>query len=275
MILNGFKYCYLTPIIISLFFICTQLNGLKTSNWLNSSIWPINGSYQALQFPIWVDLGIMAMKGYFTFSKAPRLEPHYDMQFSIKARTLIEGGWGFYPSAEVQSAYSITSADWAVFNWSPLYLLWLFYSLLTLKEFLHEAYLNLPKLTAQGQFLKVSFTGLNSEFSFFLPRLKSSVCFTNNLWENSWIHIWIQVFPHKLAVCEMHYVKCKQSRSGYELGSLCPFPTTVTNTPRAPQFLMKRLTSCIRHHPNSRCFLLPFTCVVTSTTRNCMHRKQE
>ena len=29
-------------------------------------------------------------------------------------------------------------------------------------------------------------------------------------------------------------MKCKQSRPGFELVSLCPFPTTITITPRAP-----------------------------------------
>ena len=30
-----------------------------------------------------------------------------------------------------------------------------------------------------------------------------------------------------------HYVKCNQSRPGFELVLLCPFPTTITITPRA------------------------------------------
>ena len=32
------------------------------------------------------------------------------------------------------------------------------------------------------------------------------------------------------------YVKCNHSRPGFELVSPCPFPTTITITPRAPPF---------------------------------------
>ena len=35
---------------------------------------------------------------------------------------------------------------------------------------------------------------------------------------------------------EFSYVKCNQSRPGFELVSPCPFPTTITITPQAPQF---------------------------------------
>ena len=41
----------------------------------------------------------MAMKGYSTFSKAPGLEPHHQMYLTRR-------GWGYYHSAEMQSAYS-------------------------------------------------------------------------------------------------------------------------------------------------------------------------
>ena len=34
----------------------------------------------------------MAMKVYSTFPKAPRLGPHYKMQFTVIHRTLVEGG---------------------------------------------------------------------------------------------------------------------------------------------------------------------------------------
>ena len=44
----------------------------------------------------------LAIKGYSTFSKAPGLELHHQMQFSVKLRILVEG---FYPSAEVQLVY--------------------------------------------------------------------------------------------------------------------------------------------------------------------------
>ena len=46
------------------------------------------GHYQVLPLWIKVDLGVMAMKGYFTFSKAPGLKPHHQMQFSAIPRKL-------------------------------------------------------------------------------------------------------------------------------------------------------------------------------------------
>ena len=52
-----------------------------------------------------VDLGIMAIKEYSIFSKAPELEPHNQMQFCVICWTLI--GVGVLPLAENQSVYSI------------------------------------------------------------------------------------------------------------------------------------------------------------------------
>ena len=43
-------------------------------------------------FQVWVDLGIMAMKGYSTYLKSPKLKPHHQMQFNVISRTLIHGG---------------------------------------------------------------------------------------------------------------------------------------------------------------------------------------
>ena len=34
---------------------------------------------QVLSFPVGVELGVIAMKDYFTFLKAPELEPHHQM----------------------------------------------------------------------------------------------------------------------------------------------------------------------------------------------------
>ena len=41
--------------------------------------------------PLWikVDLGVMALKGYLTFPKAPGQEPHHQIQFSVISKTLI------------------------------------------------------------------------------------------------------------------------------------------------------------------------------------------
>ena len=51
---------------------------------------PSMKSYQILPLRVRVDLGvIMATKGLSTFHKAPELETHYKMQFSVISRTLI------------------------------------------------------------------------------------------------------------------------------------------------------------------------------------------
>ena len=71
---------------------------------------PLMGPQQ-LQ-PRWdrVDLGVMAIKGYSTFAKASGLEPHNHIVIS---KTLIGVGCGSLPSAEMQSLYSTTPANWA------------------------------------------------------------------------------------------------------------------------------------------------------------------
>ena len=58
-----------------------------------------------------VDLEVMAIKEYSTFSKAPELEPHHQMQLTVIFSTLVSGF--FYPSAEMQSVYSTATVDWA------------------------------------------------------------------------------------------------------------------------------------------------------------------
>ena len=42
-------------------------------------------------------------------------------------------------------------------------------------------------------------------------------------------------FPRVLVL--LGYVNCNQSRPGFELVSPCPFPTTITITPRAPPWI--------------------------------------
>ena len=39
-----------------------------------------------------MDLGVMAMKGYSIFSKAPELEPKHQTHFSVIPRSLVKGG---------------------------------------------------------------------------------------------------------------------------------------------------------------------------------------
>ena len=66
---------------------------------------------------------------------------------------------------------------------------------------------------------------LNSEF-FLLQgwRIQSALLFTHNWRENNWIHN----FPKGISA-----MWNAMSRPGFELVSPCPFPTTITITPRA------------------------------------------
>ena len=70
------------------------------------------GPEQGLSLRDRVDLGVMAMKGYYTFPKALGLDTHHQMQFDIIYRT---SHWveKSYPSVGVPSAYSSALADWA------------------------------------------------------------------------------------------------------------------------------------------------------------------
>ena len=55
----------------------------------------------------------MTMKGNSIFSDTPGLECHIlDTCY----------GMGFFPSAEIQSAYSLASADWAEYRINPILL---------------------------------------------------------------------------------------------------------------------------------------------------------
>ena len=56
---------------------------------------------------------------YSIFPKAPRHELHHLMRFSVISKTLVVSR-GFYPSAEIQSVYSISPADW---TWFTLYVI--------------------------------------------------------------------------------------------------------------------------------------------------------
>ena len=46
-----------------------------------------------------VNLGVMAIKGYYTFPRPPELGSHHQMQFSVILKTLTFRRWS-YPSAE-------------------------------------------------------------------------------------------------------------------------------------------------------------------------------
>ena len=56
----------------------------------------------------WVDLGVIAIKGYFTLLRTPEVELDHQMQFSVIRRTtpLLLGGGGLIPRVTgVQSTY--------------------------------------------------------------------------------------------------------------------------------------------------------------------------
>ena len=55
-----------------------------------------------------MNLGIMAMKEYFTFFIAPGLDPNHRMHFSVIPRTVLKET---YLYAEVQSTYCRTQDD--------------------------------------------------------------------------------------------------------------------------------------------------------------------
>ena len=61
-----------------------------------------------------MDLGAMAMKGYYTFPNAPAsLEPHHKIIYP--GHSLLGGGES-YSSAEKQSVYSKVPPDWATLS---------------------------------------------------------------------------------------------------------------------------------------------------------------
>ena len=83
-------------------------------------LFPFNpriGPYQVLLRRARVDLGAMAIKGYSAFPKAPApLEPHH---LTVQ-RHMQDTRWGggSCASAEKQSVYSTTPADWANKFWN-------------------------------------------------------------------------------------------------------------------------------------------------------------
>ena len=82
---------------------------------MEKKAWQQMGLLQVLLVPVRVDIGVMAMKGYPTFTKAPIQKQHHLIQFTDTC-------WGVsYPSANVQLAYlrhqptwrsDITSISW-------------------------------------------------------------------------------------------------------------------------------------------------------------------
>ena len=76
---------------------------------------PYMGPKQGMPMWVRVDLGIIAMKEYSTFCKAPELEPCHQIQFRVISRRFVGGGGGSNPSAEILSAYSPVPAGYFYF----------------------------------------------------------------------------------------------------------------------------------------------------------------
>ena len=72
--------------ILTLLSFSTKLNGFKYSKWLNSNILPTDDSYR---YYYWLNFGVMAIKGYSTLPRAPGLEHHNEMQFSVFSGTTL------------------------------------------------------------------------------------------------------------------------------------------------------------------------------------------
>ena len=70
-----------------------------------------------------VELSVIVIEGYSTFHKAPGLEPHYQMQFSVISRTLVGGG-EFYHTESLQSACFTALDNWAEYTvvWFQVFL---------------------------------------------------------------------------------------------------------------------------------------------------------
>ena len=71
---------------------------------MNSFIWPIDRILTGTTTPGQSELGVIAMKEYSTFPKAPGLELDHQIQFSVISRTLV-GGKGTFPFTEMASVF--------------------------------------------------------------------------------------------------------------------------------------------------------------------------
>ena len=91
-------------------FVRTQINCFKYSKWLNSPIWLVDETLTGTTTTDRRGTGSNDNKGMLQFFKAPDVEPHYHMQFSVISRTLIVG-LGSYASAELKSALSREQAN--------------------------------------------------------------------------------------------------------------------------------------------------------------------
>ena len=88
----------------------TSVICLHIVKWPKSSIWPKDGTYQVQPLPVRVDLGVIAMKGYFLFPKAPAMKPRHQIWGHIQ---IVVDGWGVLPfSREVAGQFN--NPNWAL-----------------------------------------------------------------------------------------------------------------------------------------------------------------
>ena len=121
-LLNGSKYSYTSKSIQASVVIHTHLNHqivlFQTIQCSMSFVYPqfkcqtvlfepYIGPCQVLLLQVRVNLGAIAMKGYITLLKYPRLTIRL---FNIIPRTIV---WGGHPSAEMQLVDSTAPANWA------------------------------------------------------------------------------------------------------------------------------------------------------------------
>ena len=76
---NGFKYCYVTLVILLNNIFDTLLDGSKYSKWLNSSIWPTDGTLAGTTTSGQSRPRSNVSKGYLSFPRVLGLKPHYQM----------------------------------------------------------------------------------------------------------------------------------------------------------------------------------------------------
>ena len=87
-------------------FVCTQLNGFKYSKRWNNSVWHVDVTLIGMTSLDQSEPGVMPMKENSTFLKAPGLESHHQMQFSVIYMTLVVREVRSYLSAEMKFVYS-------------------------------------------------------------------------------------------------------------------------------------------------------------------------
>ena len=102
--LNDSNHCY-----VNYQFNLTSVICLRTVKWSNNSFWPTDMTLLGTTNPGQSGLESNAMKKFSAFRKAPGLEIYHQVQFRLIYMTLV----GFYPSADMQSVYSIAPTDLA------------------------------------------------------------------------------------------------------------------------------------------------------------------